>query len=134
MNDEERLERLNEALEELEELAKDHVILLEGRKDLRAIRRLGIGGDTIAVQAAGGPVRAAESVAAMRGKAVILTDWDDRGRRLADQLADQLSALCLEYDSTIRSKLEFLCRKDVKDVEGIPSLHRRLVEACECER
>ena len=60
MNDEERLERFSEALDRLIDLSASHLILVEGNKDVAALRNLGVEGDFFCVQSGGGPVRAAE--------------------------------------------------------------------------
>lgn len=126
MNDEERLAEIEDVLEELRELAADHVILVEGPKDKKALNSIGIEGELFMIQSEGGPVKAAEYVSEHGGKAVILTDWDRRGGTIAHELENQLSALGLVYDSRIRAKLSSLCKKDIKDVESLDTLLERL--------
>ena len=126
MNDEERLVEITEVLEELKELSKDHVILIEGPNDRKALSSVGIGGDIFMIQSEGGPIRAAEYVSEHGGKAVVLTDWDRGGGSIAHELENQLSALGLIFDTRIRAKLSFLCKKDIKDVESLSKLLERL--------
>ncbi|MCL2296627.1 MAG: Toprim subdomain protein [Methanomassiliicoccaceae archaeon] len=126
MDDEERLAEIKEVLEELEELAADHVILIEGPKDKKALNSIGIKGEIFMTQSEGGPIKAAEYVSEHGGKAVILTDWDRRGGTIARELENQLSALGLVYDSRIRARLSFLCKKDIKDIESLDKLLERL--------
>lgn len=126
MNDEERLEALNEVLERLKELAEDHIILVEGNKDVAALRSLGIEGEFFCVQVGGGPLKASEHVWNSGKKAVILTDWDRRGGNLAHSLRDGLSSLGAEYDDRIRSDIAFLVRPYCKDVESLDSVVRNL--------
>ncbi len=126
MNEEERLEQFEELISELREVSKDSIILLEGRKDRKAMAYFGIEGSTFAVQQEGGPVKAAEAVSKSGLPAIILTDWDTRGNQIAEQLSEQLSALCLEFDLSYRAKLRALSKKDVKDIESLPSMHERL--------
>jgi dTMP kinase len=126
VNDEERLAEVKEVLDDLTELSKDHVILVEGLKDKRALDSMGITGDVFMIQSGGGPLTAAEYVSRHGGKAVILTDWDRRGGTIARELGNQLSSLGLEYDRDIRAKLSFLCRKYIKDIESLDTLLERL--------
>lgn len=122
MNDEERLEKFLEVLERLKELSVDHIILVEGNKDVSALSNLGIKGEIFCVQSGGGPVRAAEYVWRAGKEATILTDWDGRGGSLAHQLRDNLRSLGVGYDDSIRSDLAFLTRMYSKDVESLDSV------------
>ena len=126
MNDDERLRRLDEILDRIQSMSSDHVILVEGKNDRRSLLDLNLSLDTIEVQRDGGPLRAAEMVYESGKKAIILTDWDDRGDRLAKDLSEQLSALCISYDMNIRKDLRDICIKDIKDVERLHSLYGRL--------
>lgn len=126
MNDDERLRRLDEILDRIQSMSSDHVILVEGKNDRRSLLDLNLSLDTIEVQRDGGPLRTAEMVYESGKKAIILTDWDDRGDRLAKDLSEQLSALCISYDTNIRKDLRDICIKDIKDVESLHSLYVRL--------
>ena len=129
MNDAERFERLEEVLNDIQERCAGNIILVEGKKDVSALRRLGLDCEIICIQRDGGPLKAAEMLSRMGKGGIILTDWDSRGNRLADDLEHQLSALCIEYDSELRERLRDLCIKDVKDVESLDSLYKRLENA-----
>ena len=131
MRDEERLELLDVVLDDLDSMAGDHIILIEGLKDKMSLERLIGEFECFMVQREGGPLRAAEYVFEHGSKAVILTDWDNKGEYLAHELSVQLSALCAEYDTEIRRRLADLCRKDIKDVESLHSMYDRLVRSCD---
>ena len=126
MNDEERLIEIGEILEELKELSEDHIILIEGAKDKKALNRLGINGNIFMVQAEGGPIKAAEYVSSHNKKAIILTDWDHKGGIIAHETELQLSSLGSECNSEIRARLSFLCKKYIKDIESLDTLVERL--------
>ena len=127
MNDADRLEALEGILDELQDMCDTHIALIEGNKDRRALDNLGLDDlKTIEVQREGGPLRAAEMVSSMGKEAVILTDWDDRGNRIEKDLREQLDALCVRYDTEIRERLRDICIKDIKDVESLDSLYKRL--------
>lgn len=129
MNDLERFELLEAYLEELEKLAQDHIILIEGNKDRRALEKL-ISGDFqfIEVQRDGGPIRAAEMVSESGLPAVIFTDWDKKGILLAHELESQLRSLEVSFNSELRRKFSSVSRKDIKDVESLASLYARLYD------
>ena len=127
MNDDERLEILEEILDTLQEMSDTHIALIEGNKDRRSLDNLGLSDlRTIEVQREGGPLRSAERVAEMGLPVIILTDWDDRGNRIERDLKEQLDALCVRYDTDIRERLRDVCIKDIKDVESLDSLYKRL--------
>jgi dTMP kinase len=102
------------------------VILVEGAKDVSALRNIGIDGDFFTIQVEGGPVRAAEYAWRVGKDAVILTDWDRRGGNLAHSLRENLSSLGVGYDDRVRSDIAFLVRMYSKDVESLDSVLSRL--------
>ena len=131
MNDQERLEGLEDALDRLRTASADHVILVEGNKDVAALESLDVNGDIFCVQVNGGPVRAAEHAWRAGKDAVILTDWDRRGGSLAHDLRENLSSLGVGYDDTIRSDIAFYLRPYSKDVESIDSVRNMLISRCQ---
>lgn len=122
MDDGERLEALEALLLRLGEAAESSILLVEGSKDVDALRSVGIDGEFYCVQSGGGPLRAAEHVWRAGRPAVILTDWDRRGGSLADDLRRDLESLCVPYDDGIRRELAVLCRQYSKDVESLASV------------
>jgi dTMP kinase len=102
------------------------VILVEGAKDVAALRNMDIDGDFFTIQVEGGPVRAAEYAWRSGRKAVILTDWDRRGGSLARSLRENLSSLGVGYDDRVRSDMAFLARMHCKDVESMDTVLARL--------
>lgn len=125
LTDGERLSAIEEVLSALGELAVDHVLLVEGKNDRRALEALGITGDIFQIQSDGGPVRAAEYVEEHGGKCVILTDWDDRGNMLAERLYAIIANHAI-VDIHIRKSLGHLCLPYIRDVESLDSLVGRL--------
>lgn len=122
MDDAERLEGIEEALERLRELSRDRIILVEGSKDVSALEAVGVSGSMFCVQSGGGPVKAAEHVWRQKRSAVILTDWDGRGANLAGSLAENLDSLGVGWDGSVRRDLSALCRPFCKDVESLDSV------------
>ena len=125
LSDEERLEGINSVLERLRSLSADHVILVEGVNDRRALVALGVRGDYFMMQCSGGPVRAVEYVEGHGGRAVVMTDWDRRGDNLA-QTIRRLTAGSNDVDFSVRGDIFHLCARYVRDVESLDSLVRRL--------
>lgn len=122
MDDSERLEGILGALDRLKELSADHIILVEGSKDVSALEAVGVAGDIFCVQSGGGPIRAAEYAWRRGTPAVIMTDWDRRGGNLADALVENLDSLGVGWDDSVRRDLSVLCRPFCKDVESLDSV------------
>lgn len=118
---EETLEDLEDLLQDLRERPESSVILIEGRKDRVALGSLGIEGEMIQVQDAGGIFGVAEDLACRGREAIVLTDWDRKGGQLAELLRNALKANGVKYDDTIRARLSMLAKKEIKDIESLPS-------------
>jgi len=128
MDDSERLEQFLDVLGRLSEDLDGSVVLVEGHKDVAALRAIGIDAEFFCVQSGGGPVKAAEFVWRSGKKAIIMTDWDRRGGNLAQTIRENLASLGVEYDDSIRSDLAFLSRPFAKDAESLDSVLLLLME------
>lgn len=126
MNDRERLEMIDVVLDDLSDMCQDHVILIEGTKDRRALEKLLNEFECIMVQREGGPLKTAERLFESGKKAVILTDWDNKGEIIASDLSYHMKVLGVEFDTEIRRRLAHLCRKDIKDIESLDTFYNRL--------
>jgi 5S rRNA maturation endonuclease (ribonuclease M5) len=123
--DTERAERLREVLEALYEVNKLVPIIVEGRKDALALRRLGLVGEIITLHRGKTLYDFCEDIAERYHKVVILLDWDSEGESLNKKVSKNLKGQWEEF-SAFRDLLKILCQKDVKDIEGIPRLLKRL--------
>lgn len=117
---------LDKVLEDLTEKNRDAPIIVEGEYDRRALRALGVVGDIRMINEGSTIFRLCESIAAGHREAIILTDWDVRGGRLARQLRDGLSANGVRFDEEIRARFTLLCRKDITDVESLHGFVERV--------
>jgi 5S rRNA maturation endonuclease (ribonuclease M5) len=120
-----RAERLREVLESLYEANKLVPVIVEGRRDARALRRLGLVGEIITLHRGKGIYEFCQHIDNSHRKAILLLDWDREGENLFKRLGRNLSGHWEEF-SIFREALKALCQKDIKDVEGIPKLLRRL--------
>ena len=125
VKDIERAERLREALGALHEVNKLVPVIVEGRKDALALRKLGLSGEVITLHAGKPIYDFCEEISSRGHKVVLLLDWDPSGESLNRELGRNLRGLWEEF-SPFRNILKILCQKDVKDIEGIPKLLRRL--------
>ncbi len=121
MDYEEIHEDLQRVLDDLVEKNRLVPVIVEGEYDRRALTQLGVLGDIRVLNRGNSVLALCESIARDHREAIILTDWDVRGGRIARHLRDALTACGVRYDDELRARLTVLCRKDIKDVE---SLHR----------
>ena len=117
---------LEKVLEDLEEKNRLAPIIVEGEYDRRALRALGLTGDVRLINEGSTIFGLCESIAGDHREAIILTDWDVRGGRLARQLRDGLAANGVRFDEDLRARLTRLCRKDITDVESLHSFVERV--------
>lgn len=121
MDYEELREDLERVLDDLIEKNLTVPVIVEGEYDRRALRELGLRGDIRVLNRGNSVLALCESIGREHAAAIILTDWDVRGGRIARHLRDALTATGVRFDDELRARLTVLCRKDIKDVE---SLHR----------
>ena len=119
MDDLERLEKLEELILQLQNLSKEgNVIIVEGQRDRRALRELGITGP-IELGTKKSLLLFCEELARTYRNAIILTDWDRTGNRLAELMEQYLMAVSVKVNTDIREKIQNLVQKRIKDVESL---------------
>lgn len=126
MDPSETLDTLEETLKEMAEASKYIPILVEGLKDRMALRSLGINGNIIVINDGATVLGTCEKLAKQWSAVIIFTDWDQKGGELAHALSEALASLEISYDTEYRASVSMLVKKDIKDVESLPALMRRL--------
>lgn len=124
-NDLERASRLREVLEALYEINKKVPVIVEGKRDAMALRKLGLMGDIITLHRGVNLYEFCEDISERYDKVIIVLDWDNKGESLNKALHKHLRGLWEEF-SGFREILRILCQKDIKDIEGIPKLLNKL--------
>jgi 5S rRNA maturation endonuclease (ribonuclease M5) len=113
---------------QLESLAPRTIILVEGERDRRSLRRLGIGG-AIALVHQGRPLaQIAQELGRRSDHIILLTDWDVEGGHLAQRLRVLLEAGSLAVDLEKRRRIARVLRGEVVHVEGLAGWARRNAE------
>ena len=125
VNDMERAERLREIIEYLYEVNKTIPVIVEGKKDASALRTLGLEGDIITLHNGNNLYDFCDDISQRFERVVLLLDWDRKGEDLNRILSGHLKGHWEEY-SSYRELFKVLCQKEIKDIEGIPALLRRL--------
>ncbi|MCL5024176.1 MAG: toprim domain-containing protein [Nitrospirae bacterium] len=121
----ERASRIREVLEALYEINKKVPVIVEGKRDALSLRKLGLMGDIITLHRGVSLYEFCEEMSEHFEKVIILLDWDEKGESLNKALNRHLKGQWEEF-SAFREVLRILCQKDIKDIEGIPKLLKKL--------
>ena len=122
-----KMERVSRILKDLAHQSIEGVpIIVEGRRDELALRKLGITGAIHCLKATGeSRLRLLERLDGSK-RAIILTDFDREGRELGSWLYQELSHRGIHPDNRARWKLRGLARTEIRSVEELPSFVRTL--------
>jgi len=122
-----KMERATRIFQDLQVQSEAGVpIIVEGRRDEAALRKLGIKGTILCLKATGEPRFA--SIERLDGskRAIILTDFDREGGELGKWLYQELSYRGVLADNQLWRKIRGLSRTEVRSVEELPSFMRAL--------
>jgi len=120
------LEQLEKLFQELEDLADRSPVIVEGARDVAALKKMGIKKNVMPLNKGVSVFSFCENLSRTEKEAVILTDWDRRGGRLARMLKDGLEANGVRANDRIRTQIVILSKKEVKDIESMPTFIERL--------
>lgn len=126
LSPEERLEQIEKVLSQLQDLSETTPIVVEGLRDVAALKRMGITSNVISLGKGNSIFNFSENLSKTAKRAVILTDWDRKGGQLARMLKEALMANGVIPNENIRAKLGILSKKEVKDIESMPGFVERL--------
>ncbi|MCU0851142.1 MAG: hypothetical protein MUC80_07740, partial [Candidatus Thermoplasmatota archaeon] len=90
MDDREVFEELEELLTELREENKTIPIIVEGEKDITALRKLELTGEILRFNTGQSIPDFCDTIAQKHRKIILLTDWDWRGGRLGSTIKKHL--------------------------------------------
>ena len=115
----EEVQRVLECL--IEESMKGTPILVEGRKDIQALRELGVSGNILSAKTAGKSRLDIMLEIEQSGQSgiILLLDFDRRGKEWTERLKQDLERIGTKPNLTFWNKLFGILAKDVKDVEGL---------------
>jgi 5S rRNA maturation endonuclease (ribonuclease M5) len=121
-----------EALEEqinnlIDNSVNGAVIVVEGRRDERALRALGIKGPVI-IASWRPALELAEELARNYRDIIVLTDWDNKGEEIALIMEQHLRCTSANTNLEIRTRLKKLVKKEIKDVESLSLYMERIRE------
>tara|TARA_B110000881_G_scaffold145967_1_gene129167 strand:- start:2001 stop:2414 length:414 start_codon:yes stop_codon:yes gene_type:complete len=117
-----RLDKFNYILESIN--LSNMPILVEGKKDTRALKDLDCTGQIIELNNGNSLLSTVESLVKLYTSKsfIILTDWDRTGNILADKLKRYGESCDLIPNMKIRDELILICSKDIICIEELPTL------------
>ncbi|HEV2118654.1 MAG TPA: hypothetical protein VGS11_00890 [Candidatus Bathyarchaeia archaeon] len=117
-----KMERATRIFQDLQEQSDAGVpIIVEGRRDEAALRKLGIKGTILCLKATGEPrFRFIDRLDGSK-RAIVLTDFDREGGELGTWLYLELSHRGIHADNQLWRKIRNLARTEVRSVEELPS-------------
>jgi 5S rRNA maturation endonuclease (ribonuclease M5) len=104
-------------------------VLVEGVRDRRALRRLGLDGPIVVLHRGQTISRTAAHLVGGQRRVIVLTDWDTEGGHFAQRLKEFLTADRVTLDLEYRRRLARILRGELVHVEGLHGWARRLAEA-----
>lgn len=113
--------RLLGLFRELTLLNNEIPVIVEGRRDVAALRRLGLQGTILTLHSGQTVAAFGEQVARRFPSVILLLDWDRRGRQLHAQLTRHLEAEWEEH-GYIRQELIALSGSAISSIEDLPAL------------
>jgi 5S rRNA maturation endonuclease (ribonuclease M5) len=122
---ERKLNELHEVFRKLAEKSMETVVLVEGKKDRSALRSLGIQGNIVCMKHSGYILFDFLDQIPDR-EIVLLVDFDEYGASLTRKITQYLEEKRVKVNSVFWRKLRGLVRRDVKDIEGLPSYLEKL--------
>ncbi len=118
MNLERCVEEVELALDELVKLNNSIPVIVEGIKDRRALRKIGLTGEIILLNKGMSLADFSDWVSEQYHEVIILSDWDRRGGSLCRRLKELFKGR-VKYDVDLRQRLSKYAM--IKKVEGLPS-------------
>lgn len=122
-----KMQETERIIDELKAQSEDGVpIIVEGRRDEAALRKLGITGRVRCLKARGESRH--EFLDRLNGtkEAIVLTDFDREGKKLETWLYKELSQRGVKSDLRLWIRMRSIARTEVRSVEELPSFIRAL--------
>jgi 5S rRNA maturation endonuclease (ribonuclease M5) len=117
----EQLDELEKFLDRLRAESERTPILVEGARDVAALRKLGLEGEILKLNRGEGLVERADGISRHCKNIILLTDWDYKGVELHDRLKRLLRDVQVETDDFFWSRLRKLVGGGSRTVEDLPA-------------
>jgi len=128
---ERKLESITSIIERLAKEARKGVpIIVEGRKDLHALHKLNIRGRVICVKNSSKAITDLLDTIQSR-RIIVFVDFDKSGVDLTKEISTYLGRRGVKINLNFWRRTRALIKRDVKDIEGIPSYLEKLKKRVE---
>lgn len=114
-----REEKIVKLVEELRELNNRVPVLVEGIRDIRALRTLGFQGTILKINEGLSLREIAEKIALNYSSIIILTDWDRKGNILEKAILTYLQYYNIRVDTQFKRKFAYYSKKEIRTVEDM---------------
>ncbi len=116
----ERRDYFSKLMEEIkyENEFRGMLILVEGIRDLKTLRKFGISGPILCIKS-WKYSDLLDYISLHYSRVLILSDWDPEGERISSKIGKDLESYGIKVERGYREKIKSFARKEVKDVEGL---------------
>jgi 5S rRNA maturation endonuclease (ribonuclease M5) len=121
MNRKGQLDEFEKLLARLRAASLEAPVLVEGDRDVAALRALGLEGEVTKLNRGESIVARTDELSHRYRKVILLTDWDYKGVELHDRLARLLRDAQVSSDDFFWSRLRALAGGGCRTVESLPS-------------
>jgi 5S rRNA maturation endonuclease (ribonuclease M5) len=110
-------ERIEELFEELCLFNETLPIIVEGKKDELALRKIGANGEIIKLNTGQSILNFCEELSRKYSEVIILTDWDSKGAQLFTKLIQNFKFNSVKTVKKFWRDFKRFCSKEVREVE-----------------
>ncbi len=125
MSAKDNIERIFKSLEDLKEKNRTVPIVVEGKNDIRALRKLSFDGEILQLHSRMTIEKFCRELSRNHKEVILLMDWDPKGKRLTSSLIRHLNSYEVRTDYDFW-KLCFSMVSQMSNVESLPSAFYRL--------
>ncbi|WP_017980931.1 toprim domain-containing protein [Methanocaldococcus villosus] len=128
MRRDEYFERLLDIIEELKIEAEDKPIIVEGKKDVESLEKLGVEATYIIIGKTPVYLIADELVRRRIKEVILLTDYDRRGKLLAKAILEEFRHRGIKVNTFYRKMIFIYTNSGIRDIESLFSyINKRLM-------
>ena len=121
-------EKLLDVIEELKIEAEEKPIIVEGKKDMESLVKLGVEGTFIIIAKTPVYLIADELVRKGIKEVILLTDFDRRGKMLAKAIVEEFRHRGIKVNTKIRHEIFIYTNSGIRDIESLFSyVNKRLL-------